>query len=98
MLPITRRDMLRRTGTGLGTLGLAAVMADAGLLAAPVANVPGSPLSPKAPHFRPRAKRLIHLFMNGGPSQVDTFDPKPELTKHHGEKPAMGNLKTAPTP
>ncbi len=94
MLPLTRRDMLRRTGTGLGTLGLAAVMADAGLLAAPIVSAPGSPLSPKAPHFRPRAKRLIHLFMNGGPSQVDTFDPKPQLTKHHGEKPALGNLKT----
>ena len=77
MFPLSRRELLRRTGTGLGTLGLAAVMADAGLLGAETKAV--NPLAPKAPHFRPRAKRLIHLFMNGGPSQVDTFDPKPEL-------------------
>ena len=86
-LPITRREMLSRVGGGLGSLGLASVLAQQGLLGSE------SPLTPKRPHFAPRAKRIIHLFMNGGPSQVDTFDPKPELTKRHGEKPGSG-LKT----
>jgi hypothetical protein len=53
-----------------------------------------SPLLPKAPHFKPKAKRIIHLFMNGGPSQVDTFDPKPALEKYHGEKPPGADKKT----
>ncbi len=88
---VSRRAMLARTGTGLGTLGLMGVLADDGLLAASAKQA--GPLSPKAPHFAPRAKRIIHLFMNGGPSQVDTFDPKPELTKRHGEKPPNA-LKT----
>ena len=44
-----------------------------------------NPMLPKGPHFAPKAKRVIHLFMNGGPSHVDTFDPKPELTKWHGK-------------
>ena len=45
----------------------------------------GNPMLPKGPHYAPKAKRVIHLFMNGGPSHVDTFDPKPELTKWHGK-------------
>ena len=82
---ISRRDLLQRVGAGLGTIGLASVLADSKLLAspAPAAN----PLAPKKPHFAPRAKRIIHLFMNGGPSQVDTFDPKPALAKYNGQKP-----------
>src|SRR3954466_1604105 len=81
--PFTRRDLLRRVGTGLGVVGLAGLLKDDRLLGAPAAN----PLAPKPPHFAPRAKRIIHLFMNGGPSQVDTFDPKPALDKYHGGKP-----------
>ena len=49
------------------------------------ASTPANPLSPREPHFKPRAKRVIFLFMPGGPSQVDTFDPKPELTKQNGK-------------
>ncbi|MCE9532598.1 MAG: DUF1501 domain-containing protein [Planctomycetes bacterium] len=82
--------MLQRVGTGMGTLGLAALLNDQGLLAAQTAN----PLSPKMPHFRPRAKHVIHLFMNGGPSQVDTFDPKPSLVKYNGQKPPASDIKT----
>ena len=81
MLPLSRREMLARCGTGIGTIALAGVMADdAG--APPVAHAPGTaidPLAPKPPHFPAKAKHVIHLFMNGGPSQVDTFDPKPAL-------------------
>jgi hypothetical protein len=83
---LSRRQWLLRTGGGMGLVGLSAVLADAGLLAAPASTAaPLNPLAPKPPHFAPRAKRLIFLFMNGGPSHVDTFDPKPELTKHAGE-------------
>src|SRR6478672_1016291 len=75
---------------GLGMLGLAGV-----LTGSPAA--PGSPqnaLAPKAPHFAPRAKQVVHLFMNGGPSHVDTFDPKPMLTKYHGKPLPSANLRT----
>jgi hypothetical protein len=80
--PFSRREALRRIGAGFGMLGLAGVAAGA------------SPLAPKPPHFAPRAKRVLFLFMNGGMSQVDTFDPKPLLDKHHGQPVPGGNLKT----
>ena len=86
----TRREMLARMGTGLGTLGLASVLSNE-LAAAKSA----SPLALKPLHFAPRAKRIIHLYMNGGPSQVDTFDPKPALAKHNGQRPtSTKDLKT----
>jgi hypothetical protein len=90
-LPLTRRDFLCRSGMGMASLGLAGLMASQGLAAgAPAA----SPLTPKAPHFQPRAKRVIHLFMNGGPSHVDTFDPKPALAKYAGKPLPRANLRT----
>ncbi|MFM8273565.1 MAG: DUF1501 domain-containing protein, partial [Gemmata sp.] len=76
---VSRRDMLKSSGTGLGVLGLA------GLLAGEAPAASANPLAPKVAHFPAKAKHVIHLFMNGGPSQVDTFDPKPELTKQHGK-------------
>jgi len=77
---LTRRELLRRSGMGFAALGLA------GLLDNPAAAAaPDSPLSPRAPHFPAKAKRVIHLFMNGGPSHVDTFDPKPLLDRYHGK-------------
>src|ERR1700681_3823424 len=84
---LSRREVLSRIGGGFGSLALASVFADAGLLSAAPANRTNNPLAPKPPHFPARAKRLIFLFMNGGPSHVDTFDPKPSLAKHQGEKP-----------
>ena len=78
----TRRQMLQRSGTGFGMLGLAGVLAQESQ-AAPAAVA--GPLAVKAPHFPAKAKRVIHLFMNGGPSQVDTFDPKPELQRLNGQ-------------
>ena len=77
----SRREFLQRSGVGLGALGLGALLADP-IRAAESLN----PLAPKAPHFAPRAKRVIHIFFNGGASQVDTFDPKPELTKRDGQR------------
>jgi hypothetical protein len=73
--------MLRRCGVGFGTLGLAALLGPSFAAAAP-----GNPLAPRPPHFRARAKRVIQILANGGPSQMDTFDPKPELTRHHGRR------------
>jgi hypothetical protein len=94
LAPLSRRELLARTGTGLGMLGLAGVLSGQGELSATELSKSSNPLAPKTPHFKPRAKHVIHLFMNGGPSQVDTFDPKPELTKQHGKKPPSANLKT----
>ena len=76
--------MLCRTGMGFGMLGL-------GMMEATAADLP---LKPKKSHFAPKARRVIHLFMNGGPSHVDTFDPKPMLTKHSGKQLPMANLRT----
>jgi hypothetical protein len=80
---LTRREVLTRIGGGFGALALAHIFVDAGFLTA--ATEKTNPLAPKAPHFPAKAKRLIFLFMNGGPSHVDTFDPKEELTKRDGE-------------
>jgi hypothetical protein len=80
---LSRREVLCRIGGGFGAVALSSVFADAGLLAASAAAV--NPLAPKPPHFRSRARRLIFLFMNGGPSHVDTFDPKPALARYAGQ-------------
>ncbi len=78
----SRREVLRRAGAGFGSVALAALLADEASADAPT---PANPLSPRPPHFPGRAKRVIFLFMPGGPSQVDTFDPKPRLTRDHGK-------------
>jgi hypothetical protein len=89
--PLSRREVLCKIGGGIGGLGLATVMSDAGLLSgAPQAG--SNPLAPRAPHFPARAKRLIFLFMNGGPSHVDTFDFKPELARKAGQPVPMSVL------
>jgi hypothetical protein len=92
---LTRRDFLHRCGMGMGALALTKIMAGLGMSEAAAAETAAgfNPLTPKAAHFPARAKRVIHLFMNGGPSQVDSFDPKPTLTKFHG-KPLPLDLKT----
>src|SRR4026209_2260187 len=81
----TRRSVLRMAGCGFGSLGLAG---------APAAAGDSGPLAIKAPHFPAKAKHVIFLFLNGGPSQVDTFDPKPMLTKYNGQPMPTPNLKT----
>jgi hypothetical protein len=82
---ISRRHLLRRTGAGFGGVALSALLQEGQARATTTAA--GNPLAPQPPHFVPRAKRVIFLFMPGGPSQVDTFDPKPRLTADDG-KPA----------
>jgi hypothetical protein len=91
---LTRRDLLRRGGMGFGLLGLAGVLSADGLLAPATRAAEVSPLSPKQPHFPARAKRVVHLFMNGGPSHVDTFDPKPLLDTYHGKPLPAPTLRT----
>src|SRR5260221_8751649 len=74
---LSRRDFLARAGLGMGALSLGALAQ---------AETPShSPLTARAPHFAPKAKRVIHFFLNGGPSHVDTFDPKPSLARFAGQ-------------
>lgn len=96
----TRREALRRAGTGFGMAGLAGILA-----AAPPASAPSNPWTPRQPHFAPKAKNVIFLFLNGGLSQIDSFDYKPKLNDYHGkplpyEMPrtefAVGNLMKSP--
>jgi hypothetical protein len=87
---LTRRELLHRGGIGFGMLGLAGVLADDRALAASADN----PLTPRKPPLPAKAKRVVHLFMNGGPSHVDTFDPKPLLDKYHGKPLSSPNLRT----
>jgi len=82
---MTRREMLQRAGGGLGWLALASMLGRAGLTDLHAATAI-NPLAPKIPQLQPRAKSVIWLFMNGGPSQVDTFDYKPQLAKVDGKK------------
>ncbi|MDP7206719.1 MAG: DUF1501 domain-containing protein, partial [Pirellulaceae bacterium] len=89
-LPCSRRTLLHRMGAGFGSLALAGMLADDSVAAPDAA----SPLAPRAPHFAPKAKRVIQLFMPGGPSQVDTFDYKPMLEKHQGQRPELVDRKS----
>ncbi len=100
---LTRRDLLTRGGMGFGMLGLAGVLADDRRLvaatpepAAGAASAPRAlnPLAPRPPQFPGKAKQVVHLFMNGGPSHMDLFDPKPMLTRYHGKPLPNPNLRT----
>jgi Protein of unknown function (DUF1501) len=82
--------MLGRAGMGFGMMALADML---GSEAASAQSTATNPLAAKKPHFAPKAQRVIHLFMNGGPSHVDTFDPKPILDKYHGQ-PLPTSLRT----
>ena len=90
MTLISRREALLRSGTGFGSLALADLMANESK--AEVEKM--DPLAPKQAHYPSKAKHVVHLFMNGGPSQVDTFDPKPMLDKYHGKPLPDTNLRT----
>jgi hypothetical protein len=85
--PVSRRLFLERMGAGFGGLALSALLAEEATAGATGVN----PLAPKAPHFAPKVKRVIMLFMFGGPSHLDTFDPKPLLTRDSGKPLAPEN-------
>lgn len=93
--PWSRRDLLGRLGCGFGALALSSLASD--WQAWPQANAADlltNPMAPRAPHFPAKAKRVIFFFLNGGPSQVDTFDPKPMLEKYAGKELPTPNLRT----
>jgi hypothetical protein len=81
--PLTRRDMLRRCANGFGAVALATLLSDRAF-AGPAPHET-DPLAPRPTHFPPKARSVIFLYMDGGPSQMDTFDPKPRLAKEHGQ-------------
>jgi len=85
----SRRDFLTRTGMGMGALGLSPFLSSL-----QAGNRDLNPLAPGKTHFPARAKRVIHIFANGGPSQVDSFDYKPELEKYHGKEIPGEHLRT----
>lgn len=91
--PLNRREMLIRSGLGIGNLGLLSLLAQETARAADT-SVGLNPLAPKQPHFKAKAKRVIHIFANGGPSHVDTFDPKPSLQKYAGKALPVPNKPT----
>ena len=104
---LSRRQALATAAVGFGDLALRGLLADEGPAGSPIADsANANPLAPRRPHMVPRAKRIIFLFMSGGPSQVDTFDPKPLLTRDDGKpfpfaKPRVqfnstGNLLKSP--
>jgi hypothetical protein len=98
-VPMTRRQMLRRFANGFGMLGLAGLLADDFLSRALAASAAANPLALRPPRFPAKARRVIFLFMSGGPSHVDLFDPKPRLARDHGkplpfEKPKLERTKT----
>jgi len=93
----SRRDFLANAANGFGSVALASLLAGdlkAGEQATATKIV--NPLAPKTPHFAPKAKAVIFLFMVGGPSQMETFDPKPVLDKLHGQQlpPSFGEIKS----
>jgi hypothetical protein len=90
----TRRDFLLQSANGFGALALAELLARE--TRADEKAKSSNPLAPKEPHFKPRAKAVIFLFMVGGPSHIETFDPKPQLDRLHGQQlpPSFGEIKS----
>src|SRR5947209_4423728 len=95
MMPLSRREMLQRCASGFGAVALAALLAEDGAAAGPGERETASRKGPVR-HHRATATSVIFLYMDGGPSQVDTFDHKPLLEKYHGKDPHTV-LKVEPT-
>src|SRR5437588_12054582 len=88
LLRVTRRHFFRECGVGVGKIALASLLTDVFARASFGAGTPSAvanPLAPRPPHFSPKAKRVIHLFMAGAPSHLDLSDYKPALVKHEGK-------------
>jgi hypothetical protein len=80
---LSRRDMLCKCANGFGAVALA------GLLHEQARSAPANPLAPRPPHYAAKARSVIFLYMDGGPSQMDSFDPKPRLAREHGQRMRM---------
>ena len=85
-LLLTRRQFFGRAATGIGTVALASLLNERLFAHPPVADAPGSQGALSALHFAPKAKRVIYLFMSGGPSHIDLLDYKPKLREYHGQE------------
>ena len=83
---VSRRAMLQQSALGFGNLAMASLLTDSATAADNAVSRRINPLAATAPHFTPRAKRVIFLFMKGGPSHVDTFDYKPKLQRDDGKE------------
>src|SRR6185369_185127 len=85
--PVSRREMLRQAANGFGGIALLALLGDKTFDNVVTTEAPGNlnTLVPRPPHHAPKARNVIFLYMDGGPSQVDTFDPKPLLNQEHGQ-------------
>jgi len=83
----SRREWLRRAGCGFGAVAASALLSNWAKAASRSSGNPDhtNPLAPKPTHYAPKVKRVVYLYMDGGPSQVETWDPKPQLTKEHGQ-------------
>ena len=90
----SRRELLRRCGMGLGALGLTSLLVDPASAVASESTNSLNPTASRAPHFKPRARRIVHFFLNGGLSHVDSFDPKPALERYAGKPLPYSNLRT----
>jgi len=87
MVELNRRELLRTIGADFGFFGLASMLGAS-------SAIPANPMAPRQPHFPAKAKRVVFLFLNGGLSHVDSFDPKPLLAKYNGKPSPIGNPKT----
>lgn len=92
--PLTRRDALRRVGNGFGMMAFAGMLGQSLSRAMPLAGPDGNPLGAAKLDYPQRIKRVIFLFMNGGCSSIDSFDPKPALDKYDGQPLPGGTIKT----
>jgi hypothetical protein len=96
---VTRRQFLNRFGMGFGAIGLAGLLGESILgrgLSAAETVAETNPLAPKNPHFPAKAKHIVHIFAQGAPSQVDTWDPKPALAQYNGKSiPGVGGVAYA---
>ena len=88
---LSRRELLCRAGMGMGAIAMSNMVGSA---FAGDDKSSLNPLQPRRPHFAAKAKRVIHIFLNGGPSHVDTFDPKPSLARYAGKPLPIENYKT----
>src|SRR3954470_6239151 len=91
---LTRRQFLNRVGMGMGALGFATMLDPANLVGA-TPTVATNALSPRAPQFAGKAKSVIHIFAQGAPSHVDTWDPKPALSRMNGKSLSDGGVAMA---
>src|SRR5437667_8721301 len=94
LIRMTRRDFLATSASGIGTLALASLLSENGLLAASSSTAAQNPLAPRQPHFAPKARNCICIYMEGAPSQMDLFDPKPKLNDMNGQKLPDSLLET----